>query len=292
MSSRDPVGTTRFAPSPTGDLHLGHAYAASQVFERAKKQGATAHLRIEDIDHTRCRPRFTTAIYEDLAWLGFDWPEPARKQSQHYAAYAKVIVDLVQRGLAYPCTLSRSQLKTGARTSRPDPLAHREAARICDKIQAAARFKTPSLPFTIRLNLNAALLQTQEALRYEESGKTLTGRGPLKDWAESDRSDPIIARRDIGTSYHIAVTHDDHIQRISHVIRGADFIDQTPLHVLLQALMGWTTPIYHHHALITDETGRKFSKSDQDVTIKSLREAGQSPEDVLSLCLSKMRSSL
>ena len=285
MSEPDKILITRFAPSPTGRLHLGHAYAAAQLFEAAETMGAAALLRIEDIDHTRCRPEYTNGIYEDLAWLGFDWPRPVRVQSEHYAAYSKVTIDLIERGLAYPCALSRTQLKAGERTAAENT-THGKAARACDELRKAARYKTPSLPYAIRLNLSAALKQTDGALTYREGESIKQARPPLEDWSLSDRPDPIIARRDIAASYHIAVTHDDHIQGITHIIRGADFIDQTPLHILLQSLMGWQTPTYGHHALVTDANGRKFSKTDRDMTIQSLRGSGLSASDVLSRALS------
>jgi len=274
---------TRFAPSPTGRLHLGHAHAAAAVFDFAAEHHGTALLRIEDIDHTRCRPEFTDGIYEDLAWLGYEWPKPVRVQSTHYSAYAKVVIDLIERGLAYPCKLTRTQLKSGTRTQRPESVPHGEAARLCDKIRKAVGYKTPSLPFAIRLNLKAALKRTPEQLSYQDTGVQLNALTRLQDWARSNRPDPIIARRDIAVSYHIAVTHDDNLQDVTHIVRGADFIDQTPLHILIQNLMGWPTPIYHHHALILDATGRKLSKTAKDQTIQSLRMSGESPADVLSL---------
>ena len=274
---------TRFAPSPTGRLHLGHAHAAACVFDFAAKNDWTALLRIEDIDHTRCRPEMTEGILEDLAWLGFDWPKPVRVQSDHYSAYAKIIIDLIQRGLAYPCTLTRSQIKAGTGTASPGMMAHGKAARVCDQLRSAVRLKTPSLPFVIRLNLEAALKRAPQHLPYQESGALQQALPSLLAWASSNRPDPIIARRDIGVSYHIAVTHDDHRQGITHIVRGADFIEQTPLRVLIQNLMGWETPTYHHHALITDAAGRKLSKSAKDQTLLSLRESGMSPADVLSL---------
>lgn len=272
---------TRFAPSPTGRLHLGHALAAAEVFDFADQQNGTAILRIEDIDHTRCRPVYTDGIYEDLSWLGYSWPETVRTQSSHYADYAKVAIDLAQRGLAYPCALTRSELKAGRRTTRPESPSHAEAGRVCERLRGSVRLKTPSLPFAVRLDLKAALRRTPAALPYQD-GDTLRQALPsLQSWAASDIPDPVIARRDIGTSYHIAVTHDDHIQGVTHVVRGDDFSDQTPLHVLIQNLMGWTTPQYHHHPLITDSAGRKLSKSDKDITIQSLRESGMNPADVL-----------
>ncbi len=283
---------TRFAPSPTGFLHIGHAYAAQQVFGTAERLGGTALLRIEDIDHSRCKTQFSYDLQDDLAWLGFDWIRPARVQSEHYADYAKVVIDLVQRGLAYPCNLSRTELKSGARTSLLKRPSHSQMAKLCDTIHKAARYKSPSLPYAVRLDLKAALKQIGTALTYYEGDAAHHGRLSLEEWSLSDRPDPVIARRDIGTSYHVAVTHDDHIQGITDVVRGADFIDETPLHVLIQNLMGWSTPRYHHHALITDETGRKLSKSDKDITIRSLRESGMNPAQVLSHSLLKTREPL
>lgn len=288
MSSR----VTRFAPSPTGRLHLGHAFAAHQVFDYARQHAATALLRIEDIDHTRCKPAFIAGIYEDLHWLGFDWPMPVRVQSAHYADYAKVVIALVQRGLAYPCRLSRSELKAGKRTHRPESPSHAEAGRVSERLRRAVQLKTPSLPFAVRLDLKAALRRAPAKLPYSEGDSFCQALPTLQEWATSERPDPVIARRDIGTSYHIAVTHDDYVQGITDVVRGSDFIEQTALHVLLQSLMGWATPRYHHHALVTDEAGRKFSKSDRDLTLQSLRENGMSPADVLSHSLFKARSAL
>ena len=283
---------TRFAPSPTGRLHLGHALAAAEVFTFALEQDGSALLRIEDIDHTRCRPEYTDGIYEDLAWLGYTWPKPVRVQSVHYADYAKTVIELVQRGLAYPCALSRSELKAGKRTPRPESPSHAEAGRICDRLRSAARYKTPSLPFSVRLNLKTALRRTPAKLSYFEGGALCQALPDLHAWAASDRPDPIIARRDIGCSYHIAVTHDDQLQGITNVVRGADFLEQTPLHVLIQNIMGWATPHYHHHALVTDASGRKFSKSDKDLTLQSLRESGLTPAEVLSHSLFQSRGAL
>ncbi len=273
---------TRFAPSPTGRLHLGHALAADEAFTFSAQHTGTTLLRIEDIDHTRCRPEYTDGIYADLTWLGFTWPTPVRIQSTHYSDYAKVVIELVQRGLAYPCALSRSDLKAGKRTMRPESPSHAEAGRVCERLNQSVRLKTPSLPFSVRLDLKAALRRMPAKLPYEEAGALHQALPSLHEWASSGHPNPVIARRDIGTSYHIAVTHDDHLQGITDVVRGADFLEQTPLHVLIQNLMGWTTPRYHHHALLIDGDGRKLSKSDKDVTIQTLRESGLSSADVLS----------
>lgn len=311
MNSREII--TRFAPSPTGRLHIGHASAASAVFDFAETHDGTALLRIEDIDHTRCHPAFTDGIYEDLAWLGYDWPKPARVQSAHIADYAAVVDDLMNKGLAYPCTLTRSDLKAGRLTHRNNlpEFSSEDLERWSEQslhstgtnpflfttsvLQAAALQSKPSLPFTIRLDLDRAMEavsdQSLTYLNLKDAGdlnalETLDARPSLLAWAASDRPDPIMARRDIGCSYHIAVTHDDHIQGITHVVRGADFIDQTPLHVLIQTLMGWRTPIYYHHPLVTDGTGRKLSKSARDLTLQTLRERGATPAEVLSHRLS------
>jgi len=273
----------RFAPSPTGRLHLGHAWAAHKAFKFSERPGTYTYLRIEDIDHTRCRPEYTEGIYEDLAWLGHEVKHGTRIQSQHYADYAAVVIDFVQRGLAYACRLSRSDLKAGKRTLVPDSPSHADAGKVCDRLRKAAQYKTPSLPFAVRLNLKAALRRAPANLPYRGERGPEQALPALFDWAASDRPDPIIARRDIGTSYHIAVTHDDHVQGITHIVRGEDLRDETPLHVLIQNLMGWETPRYAHHDLVKDETGRKLSKTNKDLTIQFLRENGMSPDDVLSL---------
>ncbi len=285
MSS--PKLITRFAPSPTGRLHIGHSIAAAAVFDFAKRHNGTGLLRIENIDHTRCRPEFTEGIYGDLAWLGYEWPKPTRIQSQHTADYAEVVCDLIDRGLAYPCALTRTELKAD---KTPD-LENNSDQSLSYALKHASKTQNPTLPFNIRLNLNLALQAiSDQSLTYTElqsdtaldAYETRNARPSLTAWAASDRPDPVIVRRDIGCSYHIAVTHDDHLQGVTHVVRGADFIDQTPLHVLIQRLMGWSTPTYYHHPLVTDNSGRKLSKSARDLTLESLRESGVSPTDVLS----------
>lgn len=267
---------TRFAPSPTGYLHRGHARAAAEAFG-----AGPCLLRIEDIDHTRCRPEYTDAIYEDLRWLGFDWPTPVRVQSEHYAAYAAVVIELLERGLAYPCALSRTDLKGGKRTeTRPgDGAIGRAAARL----REAARYKTPSLPFAIRLNVSRALRQVPTVLSYHETGQMRDARPDVQIWSNSDRPDPIIARRDISASYHIAVTHDDALQNITHVVRGRDLIDETPLHVLIQNLLGWPVPEYRHHEIVIGDDGKKLSKTAKSETLRHMRETGGTAEESLTL---------
>lgn len=271
---------TRFAPSPTGRLHLGHALAAKHAFGHGP-----CLLRVEDIDHTRCQPDFTLGIYQDLDWLGFDWPLPVRVQSRHYLDYAKVVAGLLERGLAYPCPLTRRELKEGQR-SKPNT-ALSAAEFLAHFIQDGAPLSRPTIPYAIRLNLPKALAAIKgEALIFEETGikaGQIDAAMPLLDWHISNRPDPIIARKDIGVSYHIAVTHDDYLQGITHVVRGLDLYDETPFHVLIQKLMGWPTPIYHHHDLLTRDDGEKLSKRGLDTSLESLRENGLTAAQVLAM---------
>ncbi len=232
---------TRFAPSPTGYLHLGHAFAADQAFS-----AGPCLLRIEDIDHTRSRPEYDAAILDDLRWLGFDWPEPVQRQSEHLADYARVVDTLTQRGLTYEDFRTRSGEED---RSRP-PAVKLHVGRAIDSLD-------------------------RSALEFRDGNETI----PV-DLAEL--RDPTLARRDIGTSYHIAVTHDDALQGITDVVRGRDLFEETAIHVLIQTLMGWPVPHYHHHALVMDTPEKKMSKRSGSQTVRSLREAGLSPEAVLA----------
>ena len=277
---------TRFAPSPTGRLHLGHALAAKEAFGFGPQENSKCLLRIEDIDHTRCKPDFTLGIYQDLDWLGFDWPLPVRVQSRHYLDYAKVVASLLERGLAYPCGLTRSDLKSGERTNPDTALVPDDYLSIFTNTDDTPNAK-PSLPYAIRLNLSKALSIIETPLIFTETGSSdnhlIDAKDPLTDWTASDRPDPIIARKDIGVSYHIAVTHDDNLQGITHIVRGMDLFDETPLHVLIQHLMDWPTPIYHHHALMTRDDGEKLSKRGLDTSLNSLRENGLTAAQVLAM---------
>jgi glutamyl-Q tRNA(Asp) synthetase len=231
---------TRFAPSPTGLLHLGHAFAAAQAFGFGP-----CLLRIEDIDHSRSKPEFTDAIFEDLRWLGFDWLEPVRVQSDHLSDYHNVVADLTERGLTYEDYSSRTGSEDRTR------------------------------PPTIKLNI-ANATEGLASLTYQENGQTRT-------FDPNALPDPTLARRDIGTSYHIAVTHDDALQGITDIVRGKDLAGETPIHVLIQTLMGWPIPHYHHHSLIMESDGKKMSKRRGSQTIASLRESGLSATDILAL---------
>lgn len=255
---------TRFAPSPTGYLHLGHVLAAEQAFGFGagypKTGEQTCLLRIEDIDHTRCKPEFTQAIYEDLTWLGFDWPEPARVQSEHLEDYAKVIDALNARGLVYRCFKSRKDLMAAP----PGPIKPADETARLQSGQA----------FAWRLSIEACIPRLEsKVLKYTDTGQTKTTHIDSLD-------DIVLARRDIGTSYHLAVTHDDAVQEITHIVRGADFTAQTAYHVLLQALMDWPRPDYYHHGLLMGKDGKKLSKRSFAASIASMRKAGMSAQDV------------
>ena len=275
---------TRFAPSPTGLLHKGHAYAAFYAFERAQGAGGEMLLRIEDIDQTRCRLEFETAILEDLNWLDLQWPEPVRRQSDHFTDYQKALEKLISKGLVYRCFKTRKEvLAEIARAPhlgadgpegpifKGTPLPSNEEAALIESGKV----------YAWRLNMQAAkeyLGGKWDTLCFHEEGVGPNGeRGKINATPEIF-GDVIIARKDVGTSYHIAAVHDDALQDISHVIRGQDLFFASHLHRLLQELLELPSPIYHHHKLLLDANGKKFSKRDQSVTIRSIRECGIKPE--------------
>lgn len=267
--------TTRFAPSPTGRLHLGHAASALHVWRAASEAGGTVLLRIEDIDTTRCRPELTAAIYEDLHWLGLDWPSPARVQSQHFAEYARTVSELAARGLAYRCFRTRAEI--AAEMERENLTAFIGA--VLPEQEERARLER-NQPYAWRLSLDAvrgyigALL---DALTYQE----LTPHGLVTHKADPARhGDIVIARKDSPSAYHIAATQDDALQGITHVIRGEDLIDAPHVQRLLQALMDWPPVIYQHHTLITGPDGKKLSKRQGSISLADLRADGMTPEQI------------
>ena len=273
--------TTRFAPSPTGRLHLGHAFSAWLAWDAATRAGGRFLLRIEDIDAGRCRPEFEAGIYEELAWLGLVWEQPARRQSDHLADYAAALSKLRDDGLAYRCFRTRREVAEaiasaphGAPSMRPVFLGGR-----LSRDEEEDRLSTGA-PFAWRLDLRRArdrLGERWNGLAFKEEGRGPTGETGLVP-AEPDLfGDEIIARKDAGVSYHLAAVHDDALQGVSHVIRGEDLFASTHFHVLLQALLELPTPIYRHHRLITDADGKRFAKRDRSVTLEALREAGSTP---------------
>ena len=264
------VFRTRFAPSPTYFLHLGHALSALHVWRAADQAGGEVLLRIEDIDTTRCRPEYTEAIYEDLEWLGLEWPDPVRVQSEHFDAYAGCVAHLTELGLTYRCFRTRAELAGLETPMRPGPHAPEAEACLLERGQ----------PFAWRLSLDKArayLGKAYDALTYEE----LTPEGKLHRAANPGlHGDVVIARKDSPSAYHIAATYDDALQDMTHIIRGEDLIDAPHIHTLLHVLMGWSQPTYQHHTLILDEDGNKLSKRQQSLTLASLRADGMTADQV------------
>lgn len=281
----------RFAPSPNGRLHLGHAFSALVNHAAARAAGGTYLVRIENIDVARCRPEFEVALMEDLAWLGTLPDAPPRRQSEHFDAYAGTLARLEAMGLVYPAFESRAEIarrvleveqETGRLVPRdPDgvPLVPFARASMTDSERAARR--QAGEPHVLRLDMAAALLAIgpQPLFWREAEGAPLAppqaATGDAAQWG-----DVILARRDAPASYHLAVVVDDAAQAISHVIRGADLKAATAVHVLLQRLLGLTTPVYHHHRLILDGDGLKLSKSNGSTSLSALRAAGLSIDEV------------
>ena len=273
----------RFAPSPNGELHLGHAYSALVDFELCRRAGGRFLLRIEDIDPARCRPEYEEGIYRDLAWLGLAWEEPVRRQSEHMDDYRAATLRLQAMGLVYPSFMSRAEIAAATADSKwprdPDgaPL-YPGRDRDLDPPEAEARIAAGA-PYALRIRMERALALAGPLSWIEE------GEGPNSEsgTVEADPAawgDFVVARKEVPTAYHLAVVVDDATQGVTRVVRGHDLFFATAAHVLLQQLLGLPSPRYHHHALVADRTGRKLSKSDHDTSLRALREAGATPEDI------------
>jgi glutamyl-Q tRNA(Asp) synthetase len=282
----------RFAPSPNGYLHLGHAYSAVLNARMAGDADGRLLLRIEDIDATRCRPEYEAAIFEDMRWLGLAWDEPVRRQSQHLAAYADTLEHLAARGLIYPSFESRAEIaalvaareRDGSWPRDPDgaPLypgtAKALPPRERDRRMAAGD------PYALRLDMAAALTAIGAApLTWRETGARPGSETGLIPADPAQWGDVVLARKDIPTSYHLAVVVDDALQGVTHVVRGQDLFAATSLHRLLQILLVLPEPIYHHHRLILDGDGRKLSKSTRATGLRRLRAGGASPAAIRSM---------
>lgn len=277
---------TRFAPSPTGHLHLGHAYSALTAHEAAKKAGGRFLLRIENIDRARCRPEFEAEIYEDLEWLGLRWETPVRRQSDHFGDYAAALETLRAKGVVYRCFKTRREIADEiARAPHLSP-GGPEGPQYIGEMLAAYEERSllaEGAPFAWRLSLRAArdcLGGAFDELTFTEEGAGPKGeKGAIRAKPELF-GDPVIARKDSATSYHLASVWDDALQGVTHVIRGLDLYHAAHLHRLLQALLGLPAPVYRHHRLILDETGKRFAKRDKAATLKAMREAGVTPTDI------------
>ena len=270
---------TRFAPSPTGRLHRGHALSALTAFQAARAAGGRFLLRIEDIDAGRCRPTYDGAIFEDLAWLGLQWETPVRRQSEHLGDYHAALEGLRDRGLIYRCFRTRSEILDeigsaphGAERApfRGGPLEPDEEAARLERGEA----------FAWRLSLAAArraLGDQWNGLTFTEEGTCPAGETGVIRADPEPAGDVILARKDLGVAYHLAAVVDDALQGITHVIRGQDLFEAAHIQRLLQALLGLPTPVYRHHPLLLRPDGKRFAKRDTAETLADLRASGVSP---------------
>ena len=286
------VPVFRFAPSPNGHLHLGHAYSALLNVDLARVRGARFLLRIEDIDATRCRPDYEAAIYEDLAWLGLAWEEPVRRQSAHFAAYRAAIDRLTQEGLVYASFESRAEIarlvaerEASGPSSRDWPRDPDGAplypgnARALSADEREARMRAGE-PYALRLDMAAAMAAAVARAgvltwREERSERVVTVTADPAAWGNV-----VLARKEMPTSYHVSVVVDDAAQGVTEVVRGRDLFAATSVHRLLQVLLDLPEPVYLHHRLIADADGRKLSKSTRATGLRELRAQGVNPADI------------
>ena len=280
IGSGSPTIVTRFAPSPTGYLHLGHAHSALLAWRRAREAGGRFLVRLEDIDATRCRAEFADAALADLAWLGIDWDGAVRRQSAHFADYRRALDRLEGLGLVYPCFCTRAAIQ--AEIARAGSAPHGPEGPIypgtCRGRAADERRRRIAAGEAVALRLDVR--------------RALAGIGEL-DWVDeqagsiranpASHGDVVLARKEMPTSYHLAVTVDDALQGVTLVTRGEDLFTATHIHRLLQALLGLPVPHYHHHKLLTDASGRRYAKRDRALTLRALREAGRTPAEVRAL---------
>jgi len=277
----------RFAPSPNGYLHLGHAYSALLNADMAREAGGRLLLRIEDIDPQRCRPEYEAAIYEDLRWLGISWHEPARRQSENFPDYQAAIAKLEADGLIYPSFESRGEInalvaereRQGHWPRDPDgaPLYPGDARKM--PLAERERRRGVGEPFALRIAMDAALARAGP-LTWLETGSGPQGQSGRIIAAPQMWGDVVLARKELPTSYHLAVGVDDALQGMTDVVRGQDLFWATGIHRLLQTLLDLPEPVYHHHRLILDADGRKLSKATQATGLRELRAGGASAADI------------
>ncbi|WP_170760579.1 tRNA glutamyl-Q(34) synthetase GluQRS [Ruegeria lacuscaerulensis] len=298
---------TRFAPSPTGPLHLGHAYSAMFAHDLAVSENGQFLLRIEDIDRSRSRSHWEQQIYDDLNWLGLRWPVPVMRQSERLAVYDKALDTLWEQGLLYPCTCNRRDIavaasapQEGAPLHGPDGIIYPGTCRRRWEQICSDRYSRPK-DIPLRLDIAAAARQAQglfhpavipdapnsSVARFQELGQGPDGETGIIQFTaeelESTIGDVVLSRRNMGTSYHLSVVLDDAAQKITHVVRGQDLFEATRIHVLLQALLGLPTPLYYHHQLVRDEAGKRLAKRDDARAIAKYRADGVTTADVRSM---------
>jgi glutamyl-Q tRNA(Asp) synthetase len=268
------MSATRFAPSPTGYLHKGHAFSALTALATARRLRGRFVLRIEDIDFTRCRPEFEAAIYEDLAWLGLDWETPVLRQSEHMADYQAALERLREAGLVYRCFATRREIAE-AMLSAPHGAPEGFRGAPPPAADEAARLRAGE-PFAWRLDL-AAARAAAGPLSFVETGQGPAGESGSIDVAPDAAGDVVLARKDVGVAYHLAVVVDDARQQITDVVRGRDLFEATHVQRLLQALLSLPAPRYHHHPLIAGEDGGRLAKRDNAPTLRAFRASGCTP---------------
>ncbi|MEM7191506.1 MAG: tRNA glutamyl-Q(34) synthetase GluQRS [Pseudomonadota bacterium] len=282
---------TRFAPSPTGLLHLGHAFSAFTAWDRVKEAKGVCLLRIEDIDRSRARGEYETAIFDDLAWLGLTWPKPVMRQSDRSEAYAAAIGVLGRLGVLYPCRCTRADIRQAL--AAPQEGAEMSSTSHVYPGTCLGRTLDEARPTdALRLNLDRAFeIVGNQTLTWLDTGPISPGEHILYPTAlKRDIGDVVLGRKDIGTAaYHLAVVVDDAAQGVTHVVRGADLIEATPIHRLLQELLGLPVPVWHHHELVRDEAGKRLAKRDDARAIRTYRESGISPDDLRGLSRSLAR---
>ncbi|HEV2186138.1 MAG TPA: tRNA glutamyl-Q(34) synthetase GluQRS [Stellaceae bacterium] len=268
---------TRFAPSPTGYLHLGHVRSGWEGWHAAREAGGRFLLRIEDIDRTRCRGEYDTAILEDLTWLGLAWDGEIRRQSEHFDDYRQALTRLDAEGMLYPCFCTRREIQ--AEIARAGGAPQGEAGSLypgtCKRLSPSERQAkiAAGADYALRLDLARAIARTGR-LEWLEDGRPVAAAPELL-------GDVVLARKDVPVSYHLAVTVDDALQGVTLVTRGADLFTATHVHRLLQALLGLPTPVYRHHPLLTDASGRRLAKRDTAATVRDMREAGLTSGEVI-----------
>ncbi|GFO81466.1 MAG: tRNA glutamyl-Q synthetase [Methyloceanibacter sp.] len=278
---------TRFAPSPTGLLHLGHAYSALTAWEAAAEANGVCLLRIEDTDAARVRPEYEDAVYEDLAWLGLSWPDPVMRQSERRAAYGYALERLGRLGVIYPCRCTRADIRAALAAPQEGAMSDNAGSAVYPGTCRGRAMHEAGPGDAIRLDMERALVLLEgEALTWHETGPVHPGHHVADPAAmRNEIGDVVLARKDIGTAaYHLSVVVDDAAQGITHVVRGRDLLGSTPIHRLLQALLELPVPVWYHHELVRDEAGKRLAKRDDARSIRAYREEGLSPDEVRNLC--------
>lgn len=272
---------TRFAPSPTGRLHLGHAWSALFGAALARQKSGRFILRIEDIDTGRSRPEFIDGIYEDLEWLGLDWPKPVRKQSEYFFTYANALESLKALDVLYPCFCTRKDIQeSGAAPHGPEGIIYPGTCRHLDPVQCQDRI-TAGEAYALRLDIEKAALHVRHELSWRDlyRGEEKISLSRLTE----QLGDVVLARKGLPASYHLCVALDDHLQNVTLATRGEDLFYASPLHRLLQHLLNLNPPEWAHHPLLLDAEGKRFAKRNHSVTLDALRESGKTKEDIIEM---------